>query len=201
MAKDAVETTQQLFNIGQADEPDLLQAQVEADEADLAVLVAEQDQRRAWRVLSAVVGKPAMPLAELEGNLDDLPSVDPERMVETILRDSPAVKIAQLNSTRAEAALARARREVVPDLFLRAGLSNDSEPIGDATSRPVGLIGFAEVGVDLRLFNRNQGNVQAARADFERANLEVQRVSLALRQMAAPVLGELCQLARGGGDV
>ena len=80
LAKDAVETTQQLFNIGQADEPDLLQAQVEADEADLAVLVAEQDQRRAWRVLSAVVGKPAMPLAELEGNLDDLPSVDPDRM-------------------------------------------------------------------------------------------------------------------------
>jgi len=188
LAKDAVETTQQLFNIGQADEPDLLQAQVEADETDLALVVAEQDQRRAWRVLSAVVGKPAMPLAELEGNLDDLPSVDPERMVETILRDSPAVKIAQLNSTRAEAALARARREVIPDLFLRAGLSNDSESIGDATSRPVGLIGFAEVGVDLRLFNRNQGNAQAARADLERANLEVQRVSLALRQMAAPVL-------------
>ena len=108
--------------------------------------------------------------------------------METILRDSPAVKIAQLNSTRAEAALARARREVVPDLFLRAGLSNDFEPLGDATSRTVGLIGFAEVGVELRLFNRNQGNVQAARADLERANLEVQRVSLALRQMAAPVL-------------
>jgi cobalt-zinc-cadmium efflux system outer membrane protein len=188
LAKDAVETTQQLFNIGQADEPDLLQAQVEADEADLAVLVAEQEQRRAWRVLSAVVGKPAMALEQLEGNLDDLPSVDPDRMLETILRDSPAVKIAELSSARAEAALARARREIVPDLFLRAGLSNDFEPLGDATSRPVGLIGFAEVGVDLRLFNRNQGNVQAARADLDRANLEVQRVSLALRQMSAPVL-------------
>jgi outer membrane protein, heavy metal efflux system len=188
LAKDAVETTQQLFNIGQADEPDLLQSQVEADEADLAVVVAEQDQRRAWRVLSAVVGKPTMSLVELEGNLDDLPSVDPDRMAETILRDSPAVKIAELNSTRAEAALARARREIVPDLFLRAGLSNDFEPLGAATSRPTGLIGFAEAGVELRLFNRNQGNVQAARADLERANLEVQRVSLALRQMAAPVL-------------
>lgn len=188
LAKDAVETTQQLFNIGQADEPDLLQAQVEADEADLAVLVAEQDHRRAWGVLSAVVGKPAMPLAELAGNLDDLPSVDPDRMVETILRDSPAVKIAELNSARAEAALARARREIVPDLFLRAGLSNDFEPVGTAAVRPTGLIGFAEVGVDLRLFNRNQGNIQAARADVERARLEVQRVSLALRQMAAPVL-------------
>lgn len=188
LAKDAVETTRQLFNIGQADELDLLQAQVEADEADLAVLVAEQGQRRAWRVLSAVVGKPATPLVELQGNLDDLPSVDPDRMLETILRDSPAVKIAELDSTRAEAALARARREVVPDLFLRAGLSNDFEPSGAETSRPAGLIGFAEVGVNLRLFNRNQGNVQVARADLERANLGARRVSLALRQMAAPVL-------------
>lgn len=188
LAKDAVETTRQLFNVGQADEPDLLQAQVEADEADLAAVVAEQDQRRAWRVLAAVVGNPAMPLAELEGKLDDLPSVDPDRTMETILRDSPAVKIAQMNSTKAEAALARARREVVPDLFLRAGLSNDFEPLEAAPSGSAGLVGFAEVGIELRLFNRNQGNIQAARADAERAKLEVQRVSLALRQMAAPVL-------------
>jgi outer membrane protein, heavy metal efflux system len=52
----------------------------------------------------------------------------------------------------------------------------------------VGVIGFAEVGVNLRLFNRNQGNVQAAKAELDRANLEVQRVPLVLRQMAAPVL-------------
>ena len=44
LAKDAVETTQQLFNVGQADQPDLLQAQVEADEADLAVTAAQQNQ-------------------------------------------------------------------------------------------------------------------------------------------------------------
>src|SRR5580700_1229501 len=62
LAKDAVETTQQLFNVGQADQPDLLQAQVEADEADLEVITAQQDQQRAWRVMSAVIGRPTMPL-------------------------------------------------------------------------------------------------------------------------------------------
>jgi cobalt-zinc-cadmium efflux system outer membrane protein len=200
LAKNAVETTQQLFNIGQADEPDLLQAQVEADEADLAVVMARQDQKRAWRVLVAVSGMPAMPLADLRGNLEDLPSIDPDRMEETILRDSPAVKIAQLNITRAEAALARARREIVPDLFLRAGLSNDFEPLGAPTSPAAGLIGFAQVGVELRVFNRNQGNVQAARADLDRANLEVQRVFLALRQMAAPIL-ENCASSRAVAEM
>jgi outer membrane protein, heavy metal efflux system len=184
LAKDAVQTTQQLFNVGQADQPDVLQAQVEADEAELAVISAQQDQQRAWRVLSAIVGSPTMPLARLEGNLEDLPSVDPVQMVETILRDSPAVKIAQLDVTQADATLTRAKREIVPDLSLRAGLSNDFERLGVAPPT-VGLIGFAEVGVNLRVFNRNQGNVQAAKADLERANLEVQRISLVLRQMAA----------------
>jgi outer membrane protein, heavy metal efflux system len=188
LAKDGVETTQQLFNVGQADQPDLLQAQVEADEADLAVITAQQDQQRAWRVLSAVVGMPTMPLARLDGDLESVPSVDSDQIAETLLRDSPAVKIAQLGVTRADVALTRARREVVPDLSLRAGVSNDFEPLGVVSPPAVGLIGFAEVGVNLRLFNRNQGNVQAAKANLDRANLEMQRVSLVLRQMAAPVL-------------
>jgi outer membrane protein, heavy metal efflux system len=185
LAKDAVATTRQLFNVGQADQPDVLQAQVEADEAELAVISAQQDQQQAWRVLSAVVGRPTMPLARLEGNLEALPFVDPAQIVETILRDSPAVKIAQLDVTRADAALKRAKREIVPDLSLRAGLSNDFERLEVASPPTVGLIGFAEVGVNLRVFNRNQGNVQAAKADLERAGLEVQRISLVLRQMAA----------------
>jgi cobalt-zinc-cadmium efflux system outer membrane protein len=188
LAKDGVETTQQLFNVGQADQPDVLQAQVEADEADLAVITAQQDQQRAWRVLSAVVGMPTMPLAHLEGDLESVPSIDSDQAIETILRDSPAVKIAQLGVTRADATVTRARREIIPDLSLRAGVSNDFEPLGVVSPPTVGVIGFAEVGVNLRLFNRNQGNVQAAKAELDRANLEVQRVSLVLRQMAAPVL-------------
>jgi outer membrane protein, heavy metal efflux system len=195
LAKDAVDTTKQLFNVGQADQPDLLQAQVEADEADLAVVAAQQDQRRAWLVLSAVVGRPTLPLTHLEGNLENLPSVDADEIVATILRASPAVKIAQLGVTRADVALLRAKREVVPDLFLRGGISYDFEPLRIESPPTVGLIGFAEVGVNLRLFNRNQGNIATARADLDRANLEVERVLLVLRQIAAPVL-ESYQSAR-----
>jgi len=70
IAKDAVDTTQQLFNVGQADQPDLLQAQVEADEADLAAIAAEQEQQRAWRVLTSVVGKTSMELTKLAGSCE-----------------------------------------------------------------------------------------------------------------------------------
>lgn len=188
LAQDAVQTTLQLFNVGQADQPDVLQAQVEADEADLEVVSAEQDQQRAWRVLAAVIGKPELVLTRLEGNLEDLPQIAPDQVMQTILRDSPAVKIAGLGVTRADAALTREHREIVPDLSVRAGYLNNREQLGSIPSRAVGSEGFAEVGVNLRLFNRNQGNIAAAKADRERAQLEVQRVALVLRQTAAPVI-------------
>jgi cobalt-zinc-cadmium efflux system outer membrane protein len=188
LAKDAVDTTQQLFNVGQADQPDLLQAQVEADEAELAVIAAELEQQRAWRVLTAVVGKPAMELTRLMGNLEDLPQIDAGQVIEAILRDSPAIKIAQLESSHADLALTRSRRELIPDLSVRAGYLNNREDVGSLPPRAVGSEGFAEVGLNLHIFNRNQGNIEAAKADRERAQFEVQRVSLSLRRLAAPVL-------------
>ena len=188
LAKDAVETTRQLFNVGQADQPDVLQAQVEADQAELAVITEQQEQLRAWRVLAAVVGQPELPLTRLAGNLEDLPPLNAEQILQTILRESPAVKIAQLGVTRADAELIRARRETIPDLFLRGGYAYDLEQLGASQPQSVGSEFFAEIGVNVPIFNRNQGNIQAAEADRERAAAEVQRVALVLRQMAAPVL-------------
>jgi outer membrane protein, heavy metal efflux system len=188
LAQDAVETTRQLFNVGQADQPDVLQAQVEADQAALAVLTEQQEQLRAWRVLAAVVGQPELPLAPLAGNLADLPEINSAEILQTILRDSPAVKIAQLGVTRADAEIASARRAAIPDLFLRAGYANNLEQLNPGHPQSVGSEAFAELGVNLPIFNRNQGNIAAATADRERAAAEVQRVALVLRQMAAPIL-------------
>ena len=188
IAKDAAETTRQLFNVGQADEPDVLEADVEADQDELAVITEEQEQRRAWNVLAAVVGKPDLALAHLQGDLEKLPEVNAEEILQTILRDSPAVKIAQLGVARADAESVRAQREVIPDLFLRGGYSYSFEQLGTVPARAVGSEAFAEVGVNLPIFNRNQGNIAAADADRERAKLEVQRVGLVLRQMAAPLV-------------
>jgi cobalt-zinc-cadmium efflux system outer membrane protein len=188
IANDAAETTRQLFNVGQADQPDMLEADVEADQDELAVITEEQEQQRAWRVLAAVVGKPDLPLAHLQGDLEKLPEVNAEQILQTILRDSPAVKIAQLGVARADAEVQRAQHESIPDLFLRAGYSYSFEQLGTVPAKAVGSEASAEVGVNLPIFNRNQGNIAAADADRERATLEVQRVALVLRQMTAPIV-------------
>ncbi len=50
----------------------------------------------------------------------------------------------------------------------------------------MGLESFAEVGVQVSIFNRNQGNVKSAQAGLARARQEVQRVTLSLRARFAP---------------
>jgi cobalt-zinc-cadmium efflux system outer membrane protein len=53
-----------------------------------------------------------------------------------------------------------------------------------------GWEGLAEATVEIPIFNRNQGNIEAARADAERAEQEKTRVALTLRERAATVVDE-----------
>ncbi len=186
LTNDAVETSHQLANVGQADAPDVLESEVEAQQAQLAVTIAEQSQRRVWKALVAVVGNPRLPLMRLQGKLEDTPPVNADELVEKIVSESPAVRIAELGVKRAEAALARVKREPIPDLQLRGGIQQNGELLSDG--RSVGLQGFADVGVRIPIFNRNQGNIATAKADAERAKREVERVKLVLRERAATVV-------------
>jgi outer membrane protein, heavy metal efflux system len=187
LAQDALQTSRQLFNVGQADQPDLLQAAVEADQADLVLTAAQENQQRVWKSLAAVVGKPDLPVSPLSGNLEDVPDVNPDEWLQKLLTESPAIKIARLGVARAQAQLARARKEPIPDLLLRGGIEQNRELI-EPSGQPVGLQGFAEIGVQLPLFNRNQGNIQAAKAEIERAQLEADRVQLLLRErLSSPI--------------
>lgn len=184
LAQDALATAQQLFNVGQADEPDVLQTQVETGREELALVSAQQRQQMLWRSLAAVVAQPDLQFGNLIGDLEDLPDLDTQRWLENILQNSPAVKIANLSLARAQAELDRAKREPIPNLQVRAGVQENRE-LMESTGRPIGLQGFAEVGVRIPLFNRNQGNVQTARANIERANFEEQRVQLLLRERSS----------------
>ncbi len=188
LADDAVETSNQLANVGQADAPDVLESEVEAQQAQLAVTLAEQNQQRVWKALAAVVGNPRLPLMRLEGKLEDTPPINAEELVEKIVNESPAVRIAEFGVRRAEAALAREKREPIPDLQLRGGMEQNGELLSGPGGRAVGLQGFADVGVRIPLFNRNQGNIATAKADAERARREVERVKLLLRERAASVV-------------
>lgn len=187
VASEAVNISQQLYNVGQADQPDLLEAEVEAQQAEVALIAARNGRDRVWRELSAVVGVPSLAPVPLVGILDDsLPELEFESVLDELLRESPEIKIAQAGVARAEQAVKRARVEWIPNIVVRGGLRNNRELL-EVGGRPVGLEGFVDAGVRIPLFDRNQGNVEAARAELERAELEVERVKLSLRARLAAV--------------
>ncbi|MEE9234592.1 MAG: TolC family protein [Candidatus Acidoferrales bacterium] len=190
LAREAVDISRQLYNVGQADEPDLIAAEVEAERAELALLMAQNQRERIWRELGAVVGVPSLRPAPLEDTLDQqVPELQFESILERLLRESPELKSAQAAVARAEQAVRRERSEWIPNIIVRGGLRNNRELL-ELGGRPVGLEGFIDVGVQIPIFNRNQGNVEAARAELERAQLEVERVKLSLRARLAVAFRE-----------
>jgi cobalt-zinc-cadmium efflux system outer membrane protein len=96
---------------------------------------------------------------KLEGKLEDTPPVNADELVEKIVNESPAVRIAELGVKRAEAAMTRENREPIPDLQLRGGMQQNGELLSAPNGNAVGLQGSADVGVRITIFNRNQGNI------------------------------------------
>ena len=190
IAQDNAETQRRLQNTGQADESEVLEAEIEAQRMRMASRMQENTLREEWRSLAAVIGKPDLPLATVAGNLErGWPDLNEEQTVEAIANTSPAVRIAETNSTRAQAVLARARRQPWPDLQVRAGMEYNNELLGSVPFAK-GWEGIAEVGVQLPIFNRNQGEVASARAEIERAGQETERVKLTLRDRAASAVDQ-----------
>jgi cobalt-zinc-cadmium efflux system outer membrane protein len=186
LAADAAQTSLQLGNVGQADRPDILQAEVEQQQASVGLRVAEQNLQASWRMLAAVAGKPDLPVARLDGDLEAIPDLNYEEWVATTLRESPEVKLAQQAAERAEAALDQARKAPIPDLQLTGVLVQSYEP-REVAPGPIGLQGGAQIGVQLPIFNRNQGNIAAARGEIESAGQEVARVKLQLQRYLASI--------------
>ncbi len=184
LGRDAVEVTGELFNLGQADRPDVGQIRIEAERAQLDLMMAENEREQVWQELGAVVGNPFLKPTPLVGELEkDLPLLDREGLLAQLVGESPEIKRAMAGVERARATVSRARAEVAPDLFLRGGLGYSRELLEKdlPIKRRTGPEAQIEIGVRIPLFNRNQGAIAAAAAEQVMAEREVRRVELMLR--------------------
>jgi cobalt-zinc-cadmium efflux system outer membrane protein len=189
--QDCAETERLLGNTGQADETEILQAEISARRQKLATHMQENALLEDWRALAAVIGKPDLPLMVVSGDLQTgWPELNEEQITDKIAAESPATRIATTVATRADAEILQARRAAIPDLELRGGLIYNNEPIGSMPPHATGWEGLADVAIQIPIFNRNQGNISAAQARSDRAKLETQRVSLTLHQRTTSVLDE-----------
>jgi cobalt-zinc-cadmium efflux system outer membrane protein len=177
-AQKAVKTTEELVNVGQANQPDLLQAQVEANRARVNLRAAESQYARDWQRLVTLVGAPELAPRTLAGRLE--PEGTPlefEAALSRLLQESPELQFAQAEVVRDQIGLRREQVEPVPNLIVRGATGYNFETRNMTTD--------ASIGIRLPLFDRNQGTIRQAQAELARANAEVRRVELSLRRRLA----------------
>ncbi|MBC7924409.1 MAG: TolC family protein [Bryobacteraceae bacterium] len=189
LARRAVQTTSELANVGQADRPDVLAVDIEAQRLELGLVQARNALQRTWRQMAAVTGNLQLEPGPLEGDLEALPNLDFDTELARINEQSPEIRAAQVGTARSDLAIREARASVIPDIIARGGLHYNRERLG-VGGQPVGWQGSAEIGIQIPIFNRNQGNIAASRAGAERAMFAVERTRLELRSRLASAFRE-----------
>jgi cobalt-zinc-cadmium efflux system outer membrane protein len=190
LSREAVEITRELYNIGQADRPDQLEIEIEAERAEIEMLRAQGDWEQAWRALGAMVGNTELRPARLAGSLEDAgQALEQEQLLATTLRDSPEIRAARAGVERARAVLSRQRAERIPDLFVNGGVGYNLErlePTAPALAgQRKGFEARLELGVNVPIFDRNRGGIAAAEAELAIAERELERLELSLRTRLA----------------
>ena len=194
LAREVVRISGEMGNVGQSDKPDQLFADIEAERLDLGLVTARNALERTWRQLTAVVNDPSLRPVLLEGDLENVPKLEADQALEQIYSESPELRMANVDIARSELALKRARREPIPDLLVSGGVRYNRELLetqpGGTLRRPVGPEGFFDIGIQIPIFNRNQGAIAAAKAETEKARHEVDRTKLSLKSRLATVYRE-----------
>ena len=185
VALDTETNVHELARIGQADASDVLNAEVAAEQAKVDFESAQRTFLSRFIRLATYAGQISLEAHPLTGSLVEPPVIDAQAIVATDTQESPYVKRAQADVMLGEARLRDARRERVPNLTVKAGEWYSGEELGSSTIK-AGWESFVEMGVQLPLWNRNQGNIGAAKAELERAHQDVTRIRLWTRNQAEP---------------
>lgn len=194
VALDTETNSHEMERIGQADASDVLTAEIAAEQAKVEFVNAQRMFLAAFTQLATYAGQANLQPHPLTGSLVDPPAIDTESIVAHDVQESPAVKQAEANVAVAEARVKSAKREKVPNLNVTAGEWYSGEVLGD-TNIKSGWMSFAQVGVQLPLWNHNQGNTEAAKVELDRAHHDVTRTQLVTRNRAEP-LAQQYQTAR-----
>jgi cobalt-zinc-cadmium efflux system outer membrane protein len=177
-AEEALRTTREMYNTGQANRADVLQAEVRLNDAKIALLTVQNHYPALWQHLAALVGSPHLPPGSLAGQLEKFgPPLDWDGALTRLLAESPELQAAQAHVARDQVTLRREQVQPIPDVRLQGAVGYSYETRN--------TVATAQVGVNLPIFNRNQGTIQEARADLARSQAEVLRVELSLRRRLA----------------
>jgi cobalt-zinc-cadmium efflux system outer membrane protein len=188
VALDMDTNTHELSRIGQADAAAILTAQVQAEEARVEFITAQHLFLAHYARLATFAGQHSLEVHPLKGSLVEPPGFDPEDYVKRDVEESPLVKHSQADEALAEARLKDAKRERIPNLNVTAGGWYSGEEVN--SGHKAGWESFVQAGVQLPLWNRNQGNIASSKILVDRAHKEVERTRLWTRNQTEPLAQE-----------
>ena len=178
IGENLVNATKKLLEGMQATENDLLQSEIRVENARILHDNATNENVEAWRRLAAVIGVPHLEVRPLIGEPDShLPDFEWQACYGEVLANHPEVNAARAKVERARIAVDRARREPIPNVDFSVSVRHI-----DLTDSDVANV---QVGVPIPIFDKNQGNIGSAQAEWVAVTREVERVSLALQDQFA----------------
>lgn len=181
LAEQAVATTQKLVEARQLAPLDVVQLEVELGRLRVERDAAQKELPAALRRLATSVGVPTLALPGIMGTLDiALPDYELDRVQAYVLSVHPEVKSAVIGVDKARLVLRRAEVQPIPNVTVGAGYVRQNQNRSDDWT--VG------VSVPVPVWNRNQGNIQAARAALAEANKEIARVENDLADRVAAAM-------------
>ncbi len=187
LAADAVTNGQALFDSKRIARLDLVQLEVESARFRSQSESAKRELPSARKRLAAAVGDPRLEIGTIAGPYDDVPKYDPDRTLDTVLATHPEIRSARIAVDRANASVRRAQVEWIPNLTVSSGYVYQGQNKSDDW-----LLG---VSAPIPVWNRNQGNIRALKAESAMAGQDVgrvenelaERVAVALRSYSAAV--------------
>ena len=157
LAADAVKNGQTLFDNKQIARLDLIQLEVEQARFRSQAESTRRELPGARARLAAAVGNPRLEIGTIAGPYEDVPKYDADRVLETVLATHPDIRSARVAVDRAHVAVHRAEVEWIPNVTLSSGYVRQNQNKSDDF-----LLG---VSAPIPVWNRNQGNIRAARAE------------------------------------
>ena len=189
LANKLVELSQQgatavdtLLRIKEANRADVLQAQLEVENAAIVVQAAENRLNAAWSELASVVGDANLARTLLSGEAFAAPQdFQWDEILSTLRGSSPEVAAALAEVCRARFALERAQVEPIPNVTVQGLINVVDNGIGGDPD------GGLAVTIPLPVNNRNQGAIRQTRNELLAAEKAVEQLELGLQNRLATV--------------
>lgn len=180
--KQAVDTTQKLFDAKEISKLDVLDTQLDYENAQIVLQNGQHTHAAAWRSLAAVVGQPELPYQALSGELKAPPQkLEFHDALTRLLSASPEIAVAASNIERARWALQRALVEHKGNINVQALYNWQDNGIGG------GPDGAIVLDMPIPIWNKNQGGIIRAQGEVAVAEQSLAQLELELQQRLAPV--------------